>query len=72
MVKAIMIETETRLTTISTADMWNNCDFDDKSIRFLAHCQSMPYGNFLAIGPSQICPIATMAAIFQNGRHYFY
>ena len=34
----------------------------------LVHGSNIPWEKYLAIGPSQICSLASMAAIFQNGR----
>ena len=52
----------------STADMWNNCAFYDKSMKFGRQLLYIPKGRLLDIGTSQICPMAEMAAILQNGR----
>ena len=31
-------------------------------------CKNCALGRFLAIGPAQICPMTTVAAIFQSGK----
>ena len=49
---------------INTADMLKNRAFDDKIMRFgilLEHAIPKIFG-YRSIGPSQICPIATIAA----------